>query len=96
MYKIILTNWPILVALYNYRFRLPDYNIGHVGAKFRIMNDVPQENDEQLFQPIHSLADELNSNNILVISTPMWNLTVPYVLKQYIDMVIQPGKAIIN
>ena len=85
-----------LLLCITYRFRLPDYNLGHVGAKFRIMNDVPQGNDVQLFQPIHSLADELNSNNILVISTPMWNLTVPYVLKQYIDMVIQPGKAIIN
>ena len=58
------------------------------------MNDVAEKNDKELFQPIHSLADELNSNNILVISTPMWNLTVPYVLKQYIDMVIQPGKII--
>ena len=56
------------------------------------MNGVPEENDLEIFQPIHNLADELNFNNILVISTPMWNLTVPYVLKQYIDMVIQPGK----
>ena len=78
--------------IYKFIFRLPDYNIRHVGAKFRIMNGVPEENDLEIFQPIHTLADELNSNNILVISTPMWNLTVPYVLKQYIDMVIQPGK----
>ena len=56
------------------------------------MRDLGETNDENLFQPIRELAEELNNNNILVISTPMWNLTVPYVLKQYIDIVVQPGK----
>ena len=56
------------------------------------MRDIGETNDENLFQPIRELAEELNNNNILVISTPMWNLTVPYVLKQYIDIVVQPGK----
>ena len=55
------------------------------------MRDLGETNDENLFQPIRELAEELNNNNILVISTPMWNLTVPYVLKQYIDIVVQPG-----
>ena len=55
------------------------------------MNDIAEAEDEKLFQPIRTLAEELNENKILVISTPMWNLTVPYVLKQYIDMVVQPG-----
>ena len=55
------------------------------------MRDIGETNDESLFQPIRELAEELNNNNILVISTPMWNLTVPYVLKQYIDIVVQPG-----
>ena len=55
------------------------------------MRDIGETNDENLFQPIRELAEELNNNNILVISTPMWNLTVPYVLKQYIDIVVQPG-----
>ena len=55
------------------------------------MNDIGEVEDESLFQPIRTLAEELNENKILVISTPMWNLTVPYVLKQYIDMVVQPG-----
>ena len=70
---------------------MPDYNLQHIGAKFRLMRDIGETNDENLFQPIRELAEELNNNNILVISTPMWNLTVPYVLKQYIDIVVQPG-----
>ena len=70
---------------------MPNYNLQHIGAKFRLMRDLGETNDENLFQPIRELAEELNNNNILVISTPMWNLTVPYVLKQYIDIVVQPG-----
>ena len=72
-------------------FRLPEYNLQHTGAKFRLMRNVGEKGDENLFAPIRSLAEELNNNNVLVISTPMWNLSVPYVLKQYIDIVIQPG-----
>ena len=64
----------------------------HIGAKFRLMRDIGETDDENLFEPIRELAEELNRNNILVISTPMWNLTVPYVVKQYIDIVVQPGK----
>ena len=60
------------------------------------MRDIGEPDDKKLFQPIRELADELNRNNILVISTPMWNLTVPYVLKQYIDIVVQPGKVLHN
>ena len=56
------------------------------------MRDIGETDDENLFEPIRALAEELNRNNILVISTPMWNLTVPYVVKQYIDIVVQPGK----
>ena len=75
---------------------MPNYNLQHIGAKFRLMRDIGETNDENLFQPIRELAEELNNNNILVISTPMWNLTVPYVLKQYIDIVVQPGKFVHN
>ena len=27
----------------------------------------------------------------VLIGTPMWNYSVPYVLKQYIDTIVQPG-----
>ena len=37
------------------------------------------------------MAEELNSSPLLVISTPMWNFSFPYVLKQYVDIAVQPG-----
>ncbi len=27
----------------------------------------------------------------MLVATPMWNYTVPYVLKQYLDILVQPG-----
>jgi FMN-dependent NADH-azoreductase len=35
--------------------------------------------------------DRLKRADKLVISAPMWNFSIPYRLKQYIDIVVQPG-----
>ncbi len=35
--------------------------------------------------------DRLKSADKVVISTPMWNFSLPYRLKHYLDVVIQPG-----
>lgn len=34
--------------------------------------------------------DKFLSADIYLISTPMWNFSVPYPLKQYIDIIVQP------
>ena len=38
-----------------------------------------------------SLSQQFSEYDCYVIATPMWNFTIPYKLKQYIDNVIQPG-----
>ena len=70
---------------------LVPYNMDHVKAKFKIIEGKGTERDFALFEPIKQMAEELNEHDVLVISTPMWNMSVPYPLKQYIDIVIQPG-----
>ena len=37
------------------------------------------------------MAEELNAASVLVVSSPIWNFSFPYVLKQYIDIALQPG-----
>lgn len=49
------------------------------------------KDDEDLFQPIEEMAHELNHCRLLIISSPIWNFSFPYVLKQYIDIALQPG-----
>lgn len=38
-----------------------------------------------------ALANEFLEYDRIVISCPMWNFSIPYKLKQYIDLIMQPG-----
>lgn len=40
---------------------------------------------------VHREVGRLKAADKVVISSPMWNYSVPYRLKQYIDIVCQPG-----
>ena len=37
-----------------------------------------------LFNPVLEAAESINTVDLVVVATPMWNYSVPYVLKQYI------------
>ena len=55
------------------------------------MDGKGSEEDYKTFEPVNKLASELNDTDLLILSTPLWNMALPYVMKQYIDIVIQPG-----
>ena len=41
-----------------------------------------------------AVVDEINrlkSADKILISSPMWNFSIPYVLKQWVDIIVQPG-----
>eukprot|EP00092_Neocalanus_flemingeri_P031077 GFUD01033757.1.p1 GENE.GFUD01033757.1~~GFUD01033757.1.p1 ORF type:complete len:262 (-),score=77.86 GFUD01033757.1:50-835(-) len=67
------------------------YTVNHARSKLNILKGSASQNDQELFSPVMSAAQTLNLMDMVVISTPMWNYSVPYVLKQYIDTVVQPG-----
>jgi len=71
--------------------KLVNYGMSHMAAKMRLIRGKGSREDEDLFRPVHEIAEELNSASLLLISTPMWNFSFPYVLKQYVDIAIQPG-----
>ena len=70
---------------------LPTYNLDHVTSKFNLVRNPDSAKDQSVFEPVSALTEELNKQDILLLSTPMWNLTVPYMVKHYIDIVVQPG-----
>ncbi|KAK1939347.1 FMN-dependent NADH-azoreductase [Phytophthora citrophthora] len=47
--------------------------------------------DLEAFRPIKELAEQMLRADFLVITSPVWNFSVPYALKQYIDCVVQAG-----
>jgi len=71
--------------------QLPHYDCDYAASKLRILQGRGTAEDITKFEPVQLMAREINVVDVLVVSTPMWNYSVPYVLKQYIDIVIQPG-----
>ena len=43
------------------------------------------------WKQIELLIQHFLSAEIYLISTPMWNFSIPYALKYYIDSIVQPG-----
>jgi len=70
---------------------LVPYTVNHARSKLNILNGSASKVDEDLFAPVMTAAQAMNLIDVVVVSTPMWNYSVPYVLKQYLDTVVQPG-----
>jgi FMN-dependent NADH-azoreductase len=59
-----------------------------------LSSKIPEEvqvNKEFAYQS-DQLTEELQESDLLVISTPMWNCSIPSVLKAWLDLVVRPGK----
>lgn len=70
---------------------LLQYDLSHVASKMRMVSGEDQPYDKHNFEPVERMIKTLFSADKLVVSCPMWNYSIPYVLKQYIDCVVQPG-----
>lgn len=52
------------------------------------------ESDQKEIQKIRELCDEFIDSSMYVIAAPMWNLSFPAPLKEYIDCIVQCEKTI--
>jgi FMN-dependent NADH-azoreductase len=79
-----------VVDLYNYN--LPAIAGDIIEAKYTLMIGQPiDKNHEESWRQIETLIRRFLEADAYLISTPMWNLGVPYALKYYIDCIVQPG-----
>lgn len=69
----------------------PHLTNDHINA-FYIPDDVQSEEQKQLLQLSNEATDELLKADILVIGSPMWNWSIPSVLKAWIDHITRVGK----
>ena len=61
-------------------------------AKYAVLSGgAPTGEEVAAWARVTALADHLKSFDKYVFNVPMWNFGVPYVLKQYIDILTQPG-----
>lgn len=71
---------------------LPEFDFKAASAKYKIMhNKEHSAEDKKIWGEIVSIIEEFKAADKFVLAVPMWNFCIPYRLKQYIDIIVQPG-----
>jgi FMN-dependent NADH-azoreductase len=75
-----------------FKQKLPAFDLPAATAKYRIMHgEEHTQKDRRIWAKIVSVIEEFKSADKYVFAVPMWNFSIPYRLKQYIDIIVQPG-----
>jgi FMN-dependent NADH-azoreductase len=75
-----------------WRDHLPEFTGEILDAKYARLNGkafTDAQRDD--FAEAERIAIRLSLADRVLISTPMWNFSIPYKLKQWLDVIIQPG-----
>lgn len=76
---------------------LPELNGAMLESRYRLIHGEPVERGfEDQWNELRRRVDHLLSFDLWLFSTPMWNFGLPYRLKHYIDLIIQPTMAFTN
>jgi FMN-dependent NADH-azoreductase len=72
--------------------KLPEFDGATINAKYAILNGQKFTSDEaSAWQAVTKVADHFKSADKYLLSLPMWNFGIPYKLKHFIDVLVQPG-----
>jgi FMN-dependent NADH-azoreductase len=70
---------------------LPAVDGQNMDSKYRLMTGRPIDPDHaDSWAHIEALIEEFLAADVYLISAPMWNFSIPYALKYYIDAIVQP------
>jgi len=72
---------------------IPDFTATRVQAKFATWmggKDACPEAIKAEWQVSTDFMEQLKAADVYVFAVPMWNLTIPYAMKQWLDHVVQP------
>ncbi|MHC4126428.1 MAG: FMN-dependent NADH-azoreductase [Planctomycetota bacterium] len=71
---------------------IPDFDGLAVQAKYTILHGRQHSKEElQAWKDVEKVIEQFTSADKYVLAIAMWNFSVPYRLKQYIDILVQPG-----
>lgn len=71
---------------------LPAFDFGAVSAKYKIMHGQEHsQEDSKIWEEVVTIIEEFKAADKYIMAVPMWNFSIPYRLKQYIDILVQPG-----
>jgi FMN-dependent NADH-azoreductase len=71
---------------------LPAVAGSNIESKYKLMTGQGLDaSATSSWQEIEQTIAEFVKADAYLLTTPMWNLSIPYVLKYYIDAIVQPG-----
>jgi FMN-dependent NADH-azoreductase len=75
-----------------FQANLPPFVASASKAKYSLLaGQSPRDDEELAWQPVIETINHFKSFDGYVVSCPMWNFSIPYRLKQYIDVIVQPA-----
>jgi FMN-dependent NADH-azoreductase len=80
-----------IVTIDLFAMDLPPFDGHLVSAKYNIMHGRPHPPEEAAaWERVEEIIARFKAPDKYVLATPMWNFSIPYRLKQYIDIIVQP------
>jgi FMN-dependent NADH-azoreductase len=80
-----------IVTINLFEKNLPPFDGLTVTAKYTILHGLKHSEEElAAWRAVEAIIDEFKSADKYIIAVPMWNFLIPYRLKQYIDILVQP------
>ncbi|MHC4097387.1 MAG: FMN-dependent NADH-azoreductase [Planctomycetota bacterium] len=71
---------------------IPNFDGLAVQAKYTILHGKAHSKEElQAWREVEKVIEQFKSADKYVLALGMWNFSIPYRLKQYIDILVQPG-----
>ncbi len=71
---------------------LPAFDGHTLDAKYAILHGLPHTPEQgAAWRAVEKVIEEFRAADHYVFSTPMWNFGLPYQLKHYLDVLLQPG-----
>ncbi len=71
---------------------LPTFDGFKLSAKYAILHGRTfTQEQKDAWKAVQNEIEEFKSADKYVLAVPMWNFGIPYRLKQYLDVIVQPG-----
>lgn len=72
--------------------RLPPFDGDVINAKYRIIHgEAYTAAEREAWRSVEEIIAHFTRFDKYLFSPPMWNFGIPYILKHYIDILVQPG-----
>ena len=75
-----------------FRADLPSVAGKNIESKYRLMTgQALDQAGQESWRQIERTIEQFLASDVYLLTVPMWNFGIPYVLKYYIDAIVQPG-----